>query len=173
MRLSHRLHAPGGATPVNRTLRALALVGLLGSVIYLVGFALYHAAALPIVGASSALGALFVVANAMQIAAWLGTTFTFVAGVVAAVAVVQRRQRRWAVALIGVLALHESYPLLVSYFPQLAEPFRPSPLIAAVDGPLLRVVPAPPLALLVLVYSVLSSPPDAAPASPAGEAAGG
>jgi len=61
------------------------------------------------------LGASFLWAYVLQVAAWLGTTFTFVAGVVAAVATVQRRQRRWAVALIGVLALHALYPLLVSW----------------------------------------------------------
>jgi len=38
-RLPRCLHAPGGETPLNRTLRALALVGLLGNVIYWVGFA--------------------------------------------------------------------------------------------------------------------------------------
>jgi hypothetical protein len=156
---------------VNRTLRALALVGLLGNVIYLVGFAWYHAGTLPIVPGSSALGALFLWAYVLQFAAWLGTTFTFVAGVVAAVAAVQRRQRLWSVALIGVLALHALYPLLIPYVPQLlAYPFLPSPLISAVDVRILGVVPATPLALLVLVYSVLSSPTDAASTSRTGTA---
>ncbi len=152
---------------MNRTLRVLALVGLLGNVIYLVGFAWYHAGTLPVGGASSALGAVFLWAYVLQFAAWLGTTFTFVAGVVAAVTAVQRRQRLWSVALIGVLALHAFYypllTLLVSYVPLLARPFLPTPLIAAVDGPFLHVVSAAPLALLVLVYSVLTSPTDAAP----------
>jgi hypothetical protein len=153
---------------VNRTLRALALVGLLGNVIYLVGFAGFHDGTLPIVQGSSELGALVLLVYVLQVAAWLGTTFTFAAGVVATVAAVQRRQRWWAVALIGVLALHAMYPLLtllIPYVPLLARPFPASPLIAAVDGPFLHVVTATLLALLVLVYSVLSSPTGAASTS--------
>ncbi len=88
---------------MNRTLRALALVGLLGNVIYLVGSAVYYAGTPPVGGASSELGALILWAGGLQVVAWFGTTFTFVAGVVAAVATVQRRQRLWAVAVIGVL----------------------------------------------------------------------
>lgn len=150
---------------MNRTLRALALVGLLGNVIYLVGFASYHAGTLPLPvgGASSALGALFLWAYVLLFAAWLGTTCTFVAGVVAAVAAVQRRQRPWSVALIGVLALHalsSLLPFLVPYVPLLDMPVPTSPLIAATL-----------LALLVLVYrtSRLSAPDF----SPGGESRAG
>jgi len=117
------------------------------------------------------LGASFLWAYVLQVAAWLGTTFTFVAGVVAAVATVQRRQRRWAVALIGVLALHALYPLLtltVSYVPLFATPAPTWAFIALVEGPFLHVVAAAPLALLVLVYSVLSSPTGAASTSRTG-----
>ncbi len=138
---------------MNRTLRALALVGLLGNVIYLVGSAVYYAGTPPVGGASSELGALILWAGVLQVVAWFGTTFTFVAGVVAAVATVQRLQRLWAVAVIG---------------PLLARPFPPTPLIAAVEGPFLHVVAATPHALLVLVYSVLSSPTDAASTSRTG-----
>jgi hypothetical protein len=160
---------------VNRTLRVLALVGLLGNVIYLAGSAVNHAGTLPVGGASSALGALFLWAYVLQFAAWLGTMFTFAAGVVAAVAAVQRRQRQWTVALIGVLALHALsplltflVPLLVPYVPLLAPPAPPTALIAAVEGPLRPVVAATPLALLVLVYSVLTSPTEAASTSRTG-----
>ena len=156
---------------MNRTLRALALVGLLGNVIYLVGSAAYYAGTPPVGGASSELGALILWAGVLQVVGWFGTTFTFVAGVVAAVATVQRRQRLWAVALISVLALHALYPLLTviaPYIPLLARPFPPTPLIEAVEGPFLHVVAATPHALLVLAYSVLSSPADAASTSRTG-----
>jgi hypothetical protein len=156
---------------VNRTLRALALVGLLGNVIYLVGFAWYHAGTLPIVPESSALGASFLWAYVLQVAAWFGITFTFIAGVVAAVATMQRRQRRWAVAMIGVLAFHTLYPLLtltVSYVPLFATLAPTRAFVALVEGPLLHVASAAALALLVLVYSVLSSPMDAASTSRTG-----
>jgi hypothetical protein len=156
---------------VNRTLRVLALVGLLGNVTYLVGSAVYYAGTPPVCGACSELGALILWAGVLQVVAWFGTTFTFVAGVVAAVAAVQRWQRLWAVAVIGVLALHTLYPLLTviaPYVPLLARPFPPTPVIAAVEGPFLHVVAATPLALLVLVYSVLSSPTGAASTSRTG-----
>jgi hypothetical protein len=157
---------------VNRTLRALALVGLLGNVIYLVGSAVYYAGTPPVCGACSELGALILWAGVLQVVAWFGTTFTFVAGVVGAVAAVQRRQRLWAVALIGVLTLHALYypllTLIAPYVPLLARPFPASALIAAVERPFLHVVAATPLALLVLVYSVLTSPTDAASTSRTG-----
>jgi hypothetical protein len=157
---------------VNRTLRALALVGLLGNVIYLVGSAVYYAGTPPVCGACSELGALILWGSVLQVAAWFGTTFTFVAGVVAAVATVQRRQRRWAVALIGVLALHALYypllTLIAPYVPLFATPAPTWAFIALVEGPLLHVVAATPLALLVLVYSVLSFPTDAASSSRTG-----
>ena len=107
----------------------------------------------------------------LQVAAWFGTTFTFVAGVVATVATVQRRQRRWAVAMIGVLAFHALYPLLtltVSYVPLFATPSPTWAFIALVEGPLLHVVAATLLAQLALVYSVLSSPTDAVSTSRTG-----
>jgi dolichyl-phosphate-mannose--protein O-mannosyl transferase len=155
---------------VNRTLRVLALVGLLGNVTYLVGFAWIHAGTLSIGGASSDFGALVLKVYVLQVTAWLGTTFTYIAGVVAAVAAVQRRQRRWAVAVIGVLALHALYPLftfIVSYVPLFATPAPTWVFIALVEGPFLHVVAAT-LALLALVYSVLSSPTDAASSSRTG-----
>jgi len=140
---------------VTRTLRALALTGFLGVGIYWVGFVLYHTAAFPILGAAGVLGTFFLVAGLMRIGAWIGTVCAYVAGVVGAVASVQRRQRWWAVALIGVLALQQVYSLLLSYFPQLAQPFLPSRLIVAADEPLLGVVVTTPIAVLALVYSVL------------------
>jgi hypothetical protein len=60
------------------------------------------------------------------------------------------------------------YPLLtllIPYVPLLARPFPASPLIPVVYGPFLHVVTATLLALLVLVYSVLSSPTGAASTS--------
>ena len=155
---------------MKRTLRTFALTGFLGIGIYWVGFVLYHAADLPVLGTASALGTLLLLANLMQIAAWIGTAFAYVAGVVGAVASVQRRQRWWALALIGVLALQQLYALLLHYFPQLAQPFLPSTLIPAADWPLFGVVLTTPIAVLVLVYSVLPSP---ATANPVVEAAGG
>jgi len=158
---------------VTRTLRAFALVGVLGLGIYLLGFALYHAGALPIVGTGrgAALGTYFLVAWVMFIAARIGITVASVAGVIAAVASVQRRQRGWAVALIGWLVLYYVSPLLLVFFPSLTQTFLPSTLIAAADGPLLGVELAAPSALLVLVYSFLPATPRAT-ASPVREAAG-
>ena len=158
---------------MTRTLRAFALVGVLGLGIYLLGFALYHAGALPIVGTGrgAALGTYFLVAWVMFIAARIGITVASVAGVIAAVASVQRRQRGWAVALIGWLVLYYVSPLLLVFFPSLAQSFLPSTLIAAADGPLLGVELAAPSALLVLVYSFLPATPRAT-ASPVREAAG-
>ncbi len=158
---------------MTRTLRAFALVGVLGLGIYLLGFALYHAGALPIVGTGrgAALGTYFLVAWVMFIAARIGITVASVAGVIAAVASVQRRQRGWAVALIGWLVLYYVSPLLLVFFPSLTQTFLPSTLIAAADGPLLGVELAAPSALLVLVYSFLPATPRAT-ASPVREAAG-
>jgi len=146
---------------VTRTLRALAVVGSVGLGIYLLGFALYHAAALPILGTGrgAALGTYLLVAIGMSFAARIGIAVTSVVVVIAAVASVQRRQRGWAVALIGGLVLYYISPYLLNFFPSLARPFLPSMLIAAADGPLLGVELAVPIALLVLVYSFFPAPP--------------
>ncbi len=72
--------------------------------------------------------------------------------------------------MIGVLAVYALSPLLtflVPYVPLLAQ-VPATPLIAAVEGPLRPVVVAATLALLVLVYSALSSPTDAASTSRTG-----
>jgi len=145
----------------------MAFVGALGVVIYLFLDVLYHAAAQPVFG-STGLVTLLLVANVMLIVSWIGTVLTYVAGVVAAVAAVQRHQRWWAVALIGVLAWQELYPLLARYFPQLMTPFRPLVSIAAADGPLVGVLLAIPITLLVVVYSLLPTPAPAPSIAPAG-----
>jgi hypothetical protein len=149
---------------VTRTLRVMAFFGALGVVIYVILDVLYHAAALPLFAFEN----LLLVANLMLIASWIGTALTYVAGVVAAVAAAQRHQRGWAVALIGVLALQELYPLLARYFPQLITPFRPLVTIAAADGPLVGVILAIPITLLVVVYSLLPSSATASSIAPAG-----
>ena len=145
---------------MTRILRIFALMSVVGLGLYLVGFFLYHAAALPVIGAGfgAVLGTYLLVAAVMAVAAWIGGSAASVVGVIAAVASVQRRQRGWAIALIGAVVLHYSYGLFLSFVPALARPFFPSPFIAAVDGPLLGVVTVLPIALLVLVYSFLPTP---------------
>jgi hypothetical protein len=159
---------------VTRTLRAFALVGVLGLGVYLLGFALYHAAALPVVGTGrgAVLGTYILAAAVMYVAARIGITVVSVAGVIAAVAGVQRLQRGWAVALIGGLVLYYVLPLLLAFVPSVVQRLLPSTLIPAADGPLLGVELAAPIALLVLVYSFLPATPRAS-ASTASEAAGG
>ena len=149
---------------MTRTLRAFALVGVFGLGIYLLGFALYHATALP-------LGTFILAALVMFFAARIGLAVASIAGVIAAVASVQRGQRGWAVVLIGGLVLYYLSPLLLAFVPTLAQPFLPSTLIAAADGPLLGVELAVPIALLVLVYSFLPATPRAS-ATSVSEAAG-
>jgi hypothetical protein len=153
---------------LTRTLRALALTGFLGIGIYWLGFVLYLAGALPRLGAGATglIATVFLVAGVLRIAAWIGTVFAYVAGVVGAVASVQRRQRWWAVALIGVLSLQQLYSLLLNFFPPLAWPFFPAGLSVALYGPLLGVVVTTPIAVLVLAYSVLPSLPPANTAHP-------
>ena len=148
---------------MTRILRIFALVSVVGLGIYLVGFFLFHAAALPVIGAGfgAVLGTYLLVAFVMAVAAWIGGSAASVVGVIAAVASVQRRQRGWAIALIGVVVLHYTYGLLLSLVPALARPFFPSPFIAAIDGPLLGVVMVLPIALLVLIYSFLPTPKTA------------
>jgi hypothetical protein len=97
----------------------------------------------------------------LSVAAWIGGSAASVVGVIAAVASVQRRQRGWAIALIGIVVLNYTYVLFLFFVPALARPFFPSPFIAAVDGPLLEVVMALPIALLVLIYSFLPAPKTA------------
>jgi hypothetical protein len=149
-------------------LRIFALVSSIGLGLYLLGFYLYHHAALPVIGGGRGgiLATLVIAASVMLVAAWIGTSFASVAGVIAAVAAVQRRKRRWATVLIGVLIVQNAYAFLLSYFPELARPFLPSPFIVATDRPLLGVVMVIPIALLVLIYSFLPTPK---PVKPAGE----
>jgi hypothetical protein len=146
---------------VTRILRIFAVVSILGLGIYLVGFFLYHASALPVSG--GVLATFVLLSIVMSIAAWIGTSFASVAGILAAVASVQRRQRSWALVLIGVLVLQNAYAFLLSYFPELAQPFLPSTFIVAADEPLLGVVIVTPIALLVLLYSLLPTPKSAKP----------
>lgn len=147
-----------------RTLRVMAFIRSAGCRHLFDLGVLFHAAALPLFAFEN----LLLVANLMFIASWIGTVLTYVAGVVAAVAAAQRHQRGWAVALIGVLALQERYPLLARYFPQLITPFRPLVTIAAADGPLVGVILAIPITLLVVVYSLLPSSATASSIAPAG-----
>ena len=146
-------------------LRIFAVVSILGLGIYLAGFFLFHASALPDIGGEGGgvLAASLLVSIVMAIAAWIGTSFASVAGILAAVASVQRRQRGWAMILIGVLVVQNAYAFLLSYFPELAQPFLPSTFILAADEPLLGVVIVTPIALLVLIYSLLPTPKSAKP----------
>jgi hypothetical protein len=157
---------------MTRILRIFAVVSILGLGIYLTGFFLYHASALPDIGGErgGVLAASLLVSIVMSLAAWIGTSFASVAGILAAVASVQRRQRSWALALIGVLVLQNAYAFLLSYFPELAQPFLPSTFIMAADEPLLGVVIVTPIALLVLIYSFLPTPKSARPTSQNAEA---
>jgi hypothetical protein len=150
---------------VTRILRIFAVVSILGLGVYLAGFFLYHASALPVIGdgRGGAFATYLLAASLMSIAAWIGSSFASVAGVIAAVAAVQRRQRRWAIVLIGVLALQNAYAFLLSYFPELARPFLPTTFIVAADRPLVGVMLVTPIALLVLVYSFLPTPTSAKP----------
>jgi hypothetical protein len=95
----------------------------------------------------------------MSVASWIGTSVASIAGAVAVVASVQRRQRGWAIALISVLALRYVSPFLFSFFPVLAWPILSSSVSIAMYGPLFGVVEVAPLALLVLVYSFFPTPP--------------
>jgi len=105
----------------------------------------------------------------MSVASWIGISVASIAGAVAAVASVQRRQRGWAIALVSVLVLRYVSPFLISFFPVLAWPFVSSSVSIALYGPLLGVVEVAPLALLVLVYSFFPAPS----ASPLSETTGG
>ena len=102
---------------MTRILRIFALMSVVGLGLYLVGFFLYHAAALPVIGAGfgAVLGTYLLVAAVMAVAAWIGGSAASVVGVIAAVASVQRRQRGWAIALIGAVVLHYSYGLFLSF----------------------------------------------------------
>ena len=150
---------------MTRILRIFAVASIFGLGIYLAGFFLFHASALPDIGGGGGgvLAAVVLVSIVISLAAWIGTSFASVAGIVAAVASVQRRQRGWAIVLIGVLVLQNAYAFLLVYFPELAQPFLPSTFIVAADEPLLGVVIVTPIALLVLIYSLLPTPKSAKP----------